>query len=97
MKVAVAYPRMPTNSAGMRLLRQPLAAAMPAAVVGPALHVGRGTCAFNTNAQQGTQPNPLAANSLPAPSHGCAVPTSNVGVRSQARLSPREPPQPLAR
>lgn len=33
--VAVAYPIMPISSAGTRLLRQPLAAAMPAAVVGP--------------------------------------------------------------
>jgi hypothetical protein len=38
MNVAVAYPVMPISNAGTRLLRQPFAAAMPAAVVGP---VGR--------------------------------------------------------
>lgn len=42
-KVAVAYPMIPISSAGTRLLRQPLAAAMPAAVVGPAAAGARGT------------------------------------------------------
>ena len=35
-KVAMAYPNVPTSNAGTIELRQPFAAAMPAAVVGPA-------------------------------------------------------------
>ena len=37
-KVAIAYPSVPTNSDGTIELFQPFAAAIPAAVVGPAKH-----------------------------------------------------------